>query len=809
MQNGGMFSDKEEAARAYDLGSIEMFGEDAVLNFPLFDYWDFDKMELKSNLSWKVPPAVLEAAKQHQKSLSSQGGAIILHTTKGPVEAIPLEEISSSQFRAFHTVTTMEDPSGSTCELCEERSAVQVKYNFLQSAKRVCALCRTHVWKEEAGGTVVRPLCSPLRARTPFHAMEAIFRWVYAWVTSAGPSCDEVYQVLEKLITDFGQWKLPQLPVPFGESELQPRQDCVTTLEGWKDQPSTNFHLTRIGCLLARRNASGTNRGVNYTIQQVVNDNLVPMEVAPSASSESMRECVKALTSNTALTYDCAGVRLETSADFTWTAWGHSLGGGHWPSSGLQPLLLPRPTSDHRRLMVVMAVESAGGLLDICRHLPEMESEATAQFGQLECLGIAGVDSVMLATSGFPSRHFYIHASQILRDAAEKWYKVLFVHCTDPDVHGDNIHACVMEALGPLIKSLGIHSYAMMPGSGNLHVCGLTTTVGEDSFARLFAIELAREVMQHTCDTLEARQTDRQTDQCHAHGPSHDLSLEPGPLQRKFDQLQLQGIRNKLLPDYTAHQIGLGKVAQCIHGLTMLACVVGGDGNICFQIVLEDWGIRCPVPLPLQHVLLLGTVLPPDTTLAAALDCMVDLRKTIGTSQSQQALQQAVQQPLQYYVVNFSNHRVGESAWDPDVVPQLTAYMLGFMKKIRKKQQDRDHKTINVTCKAHRTEVYKLKNKLEELLKNKASSSTSTTQDEDPAGTELPSAAHCTTRPPVDADMPQAYCGPDLSSGQLQASTDPPRVEAAPLGDVTNTLGNRWTKRKRTQSARMQQHVEG
>ena len=135
--------------------------------------------------------------------------------------------------------------------------------------------------------------------------------------------------------------------------------------------------------------------------------------------------------------------------------------------------------------------------------------------------------------------------------------------------------------------------------------------------------------------------------------------------------------------------------------------------------------------------------------------------------------------------------------------------MLGFMKKIRKKQQDRDHKTINVTCKAHRTEVNKLKNKLEELLKNKASSSTSTTQDEDPAGTELPSAADCTTRPPVDADMPQAYCGPDLSSGQLQASTDPPRVEAAPLGDVTNTLGNRWTKRKRTQSARMQQHVEG
>ena len=56
--------------------------------------------------------------------------------------------------------------------------------------------------------------------------------------------------------------------------------------------------------------------------------------------------------------------------------------------------------------MIVVVVESAGVLLDICQRLPEMESAATDELGQLDCLGIAGEDAVMLATSGFPSRHF-------------------------------------------------------------------------------------------------------------------------------------------------------------------------------------------------------------------------------------------------------------------------------------------------------------------------------------------------------------------------------------------------------------------
>ena len=62
--------------------------------------------------------------------------------------------------------------------------------------------------------------------------------------------------------------------------------------------------------------------------------------------------------------------------------------------------------------------------------------------------------------------------------------------------------------------------------------------------------------------------------------------------------------------------------------------------------------------------------------------------------------------------------------WEAAVVPQLAAYMLGFVKKIRKTQQDRDDKTMNVTCSGHQTVIDDLKRKIEDL-KNPASSSTS------------------------------------------------------------------------------------
>lgn len=63
----GTFAGKEAAARAYDVGSIHIYGEEAVLNFSIFDYWDFDKKKLKSDLPWEMPKAAEVAGSRPQK----------------------------------------------------------------------------------------------------------------------------------------------------------------------------------------------------------------------------------------------------------------------------------------------------------------------------------------------------------------------------------------------------------------------------------------------------------------------------------------------------------------------------------------------------------------------------------------------------------------------------------------------------------------------------------------------------------------------------------------------------------------------
>jgi hypothetical protein len=67
MQCFGTYGTRELAARAYDLGSILLYGNDAVLNFILTDYVDLSTGEIKEKLPWDVPPAVYEVAAKASK----------------------------------------------------------------------------------------------------------------------------------------------------------------------------------------------------------------------------------------------------------------------------------------------------------------------------------------------------------------------------------------------------------------------------------------------------------------------------------------------------------------------------------------------------------------------------------------------------------------------------------------------------------------------------------------------------------------------------------------------------------------------
>eukprot|EP00892_Ulva_mutabilis_P006800 jgi/Ulvmu1/4492/UM002_0218.1 len=73
MQCFGTFTNAEAAARAYDLAAICLDGEDAVLNYALTDYWDFDTKALRDDLPWDVPQSVLDATPSSTRRKRQRG----------------------------------------------------------------------------------------------------------------------------------------------------------------------------------------------------------------------------------------------------------------------------------------------------------------------------------------------------------------------------------------------------------------------------------------------------------------------------------------------------------------------------------------------------------------------------------------------------------------------------------------------------------------------------------------------------------------------------------------------------------------
>ena len=87
-----------------------------------------------------------------------------------------LPSILSQRFiPTFEVLSLEEQPSGAQCQA--ERSVAQVKTDFLQTAKCVCAACYEHTLKVEAGCSLARLLLSPLCASTPLLVLEGILAW--------------------------------------------------------------------------------------------------------------------------------------------------------------------------------------------------------------------------------------------------------------------------------------------------------------------------------------------------------------------------------------------------------------------------------------------------------------------------------------------------------------------------------------------------------------------------------------------------------------------------------------------------------
>ena len=183
-----------------------------------------------------------------------------------------------------------------------ERSVAQVKTDFLQTAKCVCAACYEHTLKGEAGCSLARPLFSPLRASTPFLVLEGVLAWFLAWVDSADVGRDEVHQELENLLKNFGNGKLPLAPIPCHPPCRSLATPANQTLEEWKKEARFRFILTRISVLLDDPTTPSTLRTfLQYTIDQLLADKAIPEDTRTAAPYQYLQK----LTVNTGLSYGC------------------------------------------------------------------------------------------------------------------------------------------------------------------------------------------------------------------------------------------------------------------------------------------------------------------------------------------------------------------------------------------------------------------------------------------------------------------------------------------------------------------------
>lgn len=233
--------------------------------------------------------------------------------------------------------------------------------------------------------------------------------------------------------------------------------------------------------------------------------------------------------------------------------------------------------------------------------------------------------------------------------------------------------------------------------------------------------------------------------------------------------------RRPLMKDDTAQQLDAGVTISCSIGSNRLEVRNRGGDEAHFNIMMERKAVRFCAPAPLGHSAVVTVDLPPDTSVGQALHYMQKIHDVI------------------------TNEAIGLQTMIRDTVPPESE--IKYLIVAHKESADDDDKELrrfgDFVLRYINDECTSQHNRGIGTLEAIASMRNQDVASQGQAGTHPPSCDVATSRPPLVADTDT-----DTPGGQMPAGPEPTSEEAAPLLEVTDTLGTQPNKRKRSPSKR-------
>lgn len=503
---------------SYDKHVVDHYGPEAVTNLPLEDLLDeeglstlrarqerFNFLQLFDMEPFKTPTETL---------LVKNVGHLATHvTTEVPLTEAPLD----------HPEPPSQLTEKATCTRCPRQAIAQVIDSYSQQASLACGTHAQDIHKELPGSTL-RRLVPLSRIPSASGCIQALLLHLFTQASTV-PCIAERIELARSLFSSLSRGDVPKLAVPVTRAEIL--QTVNVGLEIWKDSPVASLLFTRLyGFILGH--ASLTNRSLcNYAPRQrVVNrhcserpsskhpgeDSAKEVPLENSTNHMALERAARTLLSGSSATTECMGVDLTIGDSITVAGpcvivHGKSCETPIQVSSQDVSIQSCRPTTG--RFAVLIAVESMAAVTSWGEHHREMEEMAGKEVAPL---GFTGVDLVLIASGGFPTRLFKIIMSKILTALCQQWNgNVMVAHRCDTGkgeapgsstaTSGHHISAQILRSVDPILKTFGIHVYRAFDHphfSGDAHVDQVPDLAGshkgKNLFPVYFAAELARQV---------------------------------------------------------------------------------------------------------------------------------------------------------------------------------------------------------------------------------------------------------------------------------------------------------------------------